>query len=253
MPFVAETALPPSERRLTKHLWVALGLLSVIGPWTSVQVRNRAAARAAPLPGEGVAVGPCTLWFVGSSTVAGWDQLPDDMKPWAPTNRGIPGAQMPEINHRLAQQQPGTSPQALILYAGENDIAEGRSVAQVLNDLRDFLAIKTRMFGAIPVVLISLKPSPARWQNRAQQIAYNAAARAIAAQRSDVRFVDVEASMLIGGRPGPFYIDDGLHMNAAGYTLWSSTLRPVLREVLTPETVKRCDKGHQGRADDTNA
>ena len=53
---------------------------------------------------------------------------------------------------------------------------------------------------------------------------------AIAAEDARVRFVDVTAAMLgPDGKPRPeLFVDDGLHLTAAGYALWTSLLRSEL-------------------------
>ena len=44
----------------------------------------------------------------------------------------------------------------------------------------------------------------------------------------DIGFVDVAPSLLIGGRPGPYYVEDGIHLNEAGYRTWGGAVRRAL-------------------------
>lgn len=170
-----------------------------------------------------------------------WASLQQDLQPWIAQNRGIANASMAEINVHFAHDEARKAPQAIVYYAGDNDLAFGRSVDETVGDLREFLAIKTRMFGATPVFVISLKPSPIRWALRDAQAAYNNAAHAISEQRHDVYYVDITSALMINARPGPFFIEDGLHLNDAGYQRWRTALRKSLLLNQSPQVRRRCD------------
>ena len=206
---------------------------AIFGGWQWVLARQ-------PLPGASNREGACVLWFVGSSTMSRWSSLQDDLKPWIVQNRGMGGATMAEINLHIAHDQAKRAPQAIVYYAGDNDLAFGRSVDETVADLREFLAIKARLFGQTPVFVISLKPSPTRWDRRDQQDRYNLVARTIAGQRPDVTYVDIVSLLLLNGRPGPFYNEDGLHLNDEGYRRWTIALRRALDENLPQRVLQRC-------------
>jgi lysophospholipase L1-like esterase len=70
-------------------------------------------------------------------------------------------------------------------------------------------------------------------QIAAELDAYNAAARALCAERG-VAFVDITAiSRARGGEPG-MLVDDGLHPAAAMYAEWTARALPVARALLSP-------------------
>ncbi len=194
----------------------------------------------APLPEAERRTDACSLWFIGSSTIFKWSTLAADMAPWDAHNRGVNGAIIPQITGWLANEPPGPAPAAIVLYGGENDIDGGDTGPQTLMSLDRFLALKTRRYGSLPVIAISLKPSPARWSERPQQIVFNDGLRRLAAGRDDLHVVDVQSSMLVNGRPGPFYVADGIHMNAIGYARWTARLRPALTNILPADTMARC-------------
>ncbi|MDG2533794.1 GDSL-type esterase/lipase family protein [Sphingomonas sp. HITSZ_GF] len=194
-----------------------------------------------PLPGASQKQGACVLWFVGSSSMSRWASLQQDLSPWYAQNRGIAGATMSELNLHFAHDEAKRAPQAIVYYAGDNDLAFGRSVADTVADLRAFLEIKSKLFGKTPVFLISLKPSPTRWEQRVAQDQYNAAAKAIALARTDIAYVDIVPLLLENGRPGPFFKEDGLHLNDEGYRRWKVALRRTLDARFKPEVVERCN------------
>lgn len=208
--------------------------MTIFGGWQWVMARQ-------PLPGASDREGSCVLWFVGSSTMSRWGSLQADMRPWIAQNRGIGGATMQEINLHIEHDKAKKPPQAIVYYAGENDLAFGHSVDQALADLREFLAIKTRMFGQTPVFLISLKPSPTRWDRRADQARYNVVARQIADARPDAFYIDIVPLLMEGDAPGPFYTEDGLHMNDLGYRRWTQATQRALDTDLPRPVLDKCN------------
>lgn len=237
-------------RRLTLSAsrWAALGKLIVAASVFAVifgggvfVMQSRAAMRAASatLPGGGPS-GGCTLWFIGSSTIHKWTTLANDMTPWDVRNRGVDGATMPELLQMIRNEPRGTPPRAIVFYAGENDIVKGASAADDIANLRTFLALKSARWGNLPVVIVALKPTPTRWGNLPQQTAFNTAARAIALSTPGTTFVNVVPLFLVNHRPGAFYVDDGIHLNAAGYGRLTSAIQPTLKTILRQTPAREC-------------
>ena len=118
----------------------------------------------------------------------------------------------------------------MVVYAGDNDLAAGQTPEQVRDAYRDFVAKVRAKLPEVPIIYISIKPSPSRWQ-LADKI--RAANRLIAeAQRGDAnqKFVDVFTPMLgPDGKPrAELFRDDRLHLNEQGYKLWAEMLRPLV-------------------------
>lgn len=231
--------------------WAAFGKLSVAASVFAVifgsgvfVMQSRAAMRAesATLPGGGSASG-CTLWFIGSSTIHKWTTLATDMAPWDARNRGVDGATMPELLQMVRNEPGGTPPRAIVFYAGENDIVKGASAADDIANLRTFLALKSARWGNLPVVIVSLKPTPTRWGNLPEQTAFNTAARAIALRTPGTTFVNIVPLFLVNHRPGAFYVDDGVHLNAAGYARLTSAIQPTLKAILRQAPARGCARG----------
>jgi lysophospholipase L1-like esterase len=61
------------------------------------------------------------------------------------------------------------------------------------------------------------------------QTLVNNAVRDRAAKRSDLHYIDVVSAMLDEtGKPRDLFVGDGLHMNAAGYEIWTRIVRAAL-------------------------
>ena len=230
------TAPGARSTALSKTLVVLAAVLASL----TVSLRIQAAIDdRAPLPNGGVD-GPCTIWFVGSSTIHKWTTLRDDLRPWIAHNRGRDGALLTEIAQRLDRDRGGTGPAAIVFYGGDNDVAGGLSPTQAVADLRTLIAVKRARYGTTPIIVLGLKPSPTRWDFRARQRSYDMGAERLAAGRVDMRFVDVFARFLVRGQPGPFYVEDGVHLNAAGYAIMTRAVSAALARDLPGSRVREC-------------
>ncbi|WP_313804122.1 GDSL-type esterase/lipase family protein [Sphingobium sp.] len=209
----------------------------MIGGWMAVSHFRESRVT---LPDDEGRHGACSLWFLGSSSMHRWTSLHRDMAPWITHNRGIDNAVFAHILPRFANAGNDPRPEAIILYAGENDIANGVPVRTVIHELAHFLAMRSRMMGDVPVLVLSMKPSPTRWSNFRDQQLFNAAAQRLIAHVRQAYYADITAPLLENGRLGDNYRADGVHMNPAGYRIWAGVVRQRLREILPPGTLRRC-------------
>jgi lysophospholipase L1-like esterase len=168
----------------------------------------------------------CGLLFVGSSSIRLWDSLPQDMSPHQVVNRGFGGSTIADVNRHFDVVVARHRPRAIFFYAGENDVAAGKTPAQVSADFASFLKKKDDALGTTPVYFISLKPSKARFDQLPRQAQVNAAVRQLAAKRSDLHYIDVAGAMLHDGKPRDIFQADALHMTDDGYRIWARTIRP---------------------------
>ncbi|WP_380785387.1 GDSL-type esterase/lipase family protein [Sphingomonas sp. R86521] len=221
----------------------AIAVFAVVFGGGTFLMQSRAAMRAASatLPGRGV-VDRCSVWFIGSSSIHKWATLASDMAPLAVRNRGVNGAMMPELIQMARNEPREVPPRAIVFYAGENDIANGARAVDDLASLRAFLALKARRWGTIPVIVVALKPTPTRWGNLPEQTVFNDAVGTLAAQTRGLTFVDIVPLFLVDHRPGAFYVDDGIHLNPAGYARLTAAIRPALDAVLRDAPMPGCDR-----------
>jgi lysophospholipase L1-like esterase len=175
---------------------------------------------------------PCQVLFVGSSSIVKWTTLASDMAPLPVINRGFGGSQIADIAYWFDRVVTPYYPRAIVFYAGENDIAAGMAPEKVVADFSAFMGRKVRALGDVPVYFISLKPSVLRLAQLGQQSQVNEAIRQRASERRDLRYIDVVPLMLENGQPRNIFAADNLHMNAAGYALWTD----AVRSALLPET-----------------
>lgn len=173
---------------------------------------------------------PCGFLFIGSSSIRFWSSLDRDMAPLPVINRGFGGSEISDVDDDFDRVVAPYHPRAIVFYAGENDIAAGKTPDQVAADFARFMDLKTKALGATPVYFISLKPSKLRFEQVDRQTQTNAKILAMAGRRKDLRFIDVVPAMLQNGQPKDIYRPDRLHMTADGYAIWTAIIRPILLE-----------------------
>jgi lysophospholipase L1-like esterase len=220
---------------------LALGLAVfglIVGGW---MLATRYREATVTLPDDGDRQGGCTLWFVGSSSVHRWTSLNRDMAPWIAHNRGINSATYADILPRFAHIDPAQGrPRAIILYAGENDIATGVPVRTVIRQLAAFLDLRRQKFGDLPVLILSMKPSPGRAANLPDQRLFNAAAQRLIPHMPASFYADITTPLIKNGQLGDNYQPDGVHMNAQGYRIWADVVRRRLTQILPADTLRAC-------------
>ncbi|MCH2173443.1 GDSL-type esterase/lipase family protein [Myxococcota bacterium] len=172
---------------------------------------------------------PNGIVFTGSSSIRLWDTLADDMAPLPVLNRGFGGAHMEHVVHNAHRIVTPYEPLAVVVFVGGNDIGSGKSASQVAEDFRSFLEIVRAELPDTDIWLLSMKPSKLRWDKWPIMQELDVALRAFAQSDEHVRFVNT-GEVLLGpdGTPDDVYIFDGLHLNAVGYSRWTSVLRPLL-------------------------
>lgn len=164
--------------------------------------------------------------FVGSSSIRLWRTLAGDF-PGAPVrNRGFGGSHIADSLVHFDRLVTPHRPRLIVFYAGTNDIAAGKSPAQVAADFEEFCRRVHALRPAAKVLFISLQYAPSRWALRERMAETNDRIARFCAEDARRRFVDTNPSML-DARGAPrleLYSDDRLHMSPAGYGVWAGLL-----------------------------
>jgi lysophospholipase L1-like esterase len=167
--------------------------------------------------------------FVGSSSIRLWDLA--TAFPGRPVlNRGFGGTQVGDAVRHVERLVLRHKPSTVIVYAGDNDLAAGRTPQQVQTDVHAFV---TRVHAALPrtrIAFIGIKPSLARWAIVGKVREANRLIRAECDRDDRLGFVDVDGPMLgWDGKPrADLFIKDGLHLSAKGYALWNTLVAPYV-------------------------
>ena len=170
---------------------------------------------------------PGSVAFYGSSTIRLWAGLPMDFPSVQLVNLGFGGSTLAACSWFFWRLVRPLQPSALVLYAGDNDLGDGASPEQVLDQYRHLERQLEMTRPGAPLAFISIKPSPARWAIREHIETVNALLRQAVEARPSGAWVDVHSAMLDpAGQPRTdLFLEDGLHLSDAGYCVWRECLR----------------------------
>jgi hypothetical protein len=166
--------------------------------------------------------------FYGSSSIRQWDTLCEDFEAYKPVNLGFGGSTLAACVWFFDRIVGLYHPKSIIIYAGDNDLGDGRHPEEVFIFFLQMLAMIKERFGDIPCAYISIKPSISR-ANILENIRYaNTLIEAEIKRRGGaLHYIDVFSRMIdSGGHPNGEFLDtDGLHLNEKGYTLWREVVQ----------------------------
>lgn len=170
--------------------------------------------------------------FIGSSSIHAWTTLATDFPGVPVINRGFGGSAIADSTFYADRIVTPYHPRVIVMYAGDNDMAEGATPAEVIHDFQAFVARVRHDLPDVKIVYISIKPSLARENLWPQMREANQGIAHWMKGRPGMRFVDIGPGMVDAqGRPRPELLRaDGLHMTPPGYAIWVAAIKPVLAD-----------------------
>jgi lysophospholipase L1-like esterase len=168
--------------------------------------------------------------FYGSSSIRLWTGLYQDFGNLKPVNLGFGGSTLAACVWFFDRIMGPYHPKRLVIYAGDNDLGDGRHPEEVFIFFQE-LAVKIKeRFGELPCYFISLKPSICRWQMAQVYRFTNSIIENEIKTYHNWHFVDIFNKMLdASGRPNnEYYASDGLHLSEKGYQVWKEVLNQAL-------------------------
>ncbi|MEM9822939.1 MAG: GDSL-type esterase/lipase family protein [Bacteroidota bacterium] len=168
--------------------------------------------------------------FIGSSSIRMWDSLAVDMAPLEVINRGFGGSTLPEVIHYADQILFPYAPSTIVLYCGENDISEGASPLRVFRSFKTLIQEIRQKLPETMLYYIPMKPSIARWNLWPDYQKGNEMIATFIAAHEKMEYLDTSPTMLVDSISidSSIFIEDGLHMNRAGYERWRDVVRAAL-------------------------
>jgi len=226
-----------TKQHLATLLVLVLGVLSL--PVIAAEQDNRddprrwedtihafeKAAEISPEPKDAVV-------FVGSSSIRRWSTLRDDMAPIPVIQRGFGGSRLGDAAYYAERLVNVYRPRAVVLFSGTNDITpeQAKSPKALLASYQEFVKKVRADLPDVPIYFVEITPSPLRWSvwNIAQNT--NRRIAKYSARHKNLRVIDLSPFLLgTSGEPDPrFYVEDRLHMSAAGYEIWTREIKTRL-------------------------
>ncbi len=173
---------------------------------------------------------PGGVLFIGSSSIRMWKTLKQDFSGFSVINRGFGGSQIADSTHFAERILHPYKPRQIVLYAGDNDVNAGKSPETVLADFQQFVKTVLAKLPEARISFIAIKPSLSRWKLSEKMVKANALVHSECAKSKRLDYIDIWQPMLgDDGKPMPnLFLRDGLHLNAKGYALWTSLVKPLL-------------------------
>ena len=172
------------------------------------------------------------ILFVGSSSFNFWKSVQQDFPGYRIINRGFGGSSLPDVIRYQDDIIFPYKPKQIVIYCGENDLAASDTVSADLVVTR-FKQLFTSIRQKLPkasIVFVSIKPSPSRQHLMPKMLDANVKIRSFLQQQRNTAFIDVYHKMLNedGTPKGELFIEDNLHMNSKGYSIWQKSIKPFL-------------------------
>ncbi len=190
---------------------------------------NDIIATLARLQRVGLPVDP--IPFYGSSSFRIWTSMTEDLGSLNVVNLGFGGGTFLSGIHYMDRLLTPINPKKLALYFGENDIAsDGLTARTTFEQFKDLRARISVTLPQTEVFVLAIKHSPARWIYREEFDLFNQMGRDWCETHDKTTWIDPSAG-LIGENGLPmfrYYLPDLVHMNAAGYAVWSPMIRTSL-------------------------
>ncbi|MHC4394029.1 MAG: GDSL-type esterase/lipase family protein [Planctomycetota bacterium] len=171
--------------------------------------------------------------FVGSSSIKGW-KTRNFFPELKVINRGFGGSQIADVTHFADRVVFPYKPRLIVFYAGDNDIAAGKTAQGVFEDYKTFIKLTHKNIPQTPVIFIAIKPSIQRWKLWPEMKKANLMIKNFTAADEQLFYFD-SAKPLLGDNGTPkegLFIKDGLHLNSKGYKVWAEQLRPIIEQAL---------------------
>ena len=172
------------------------------------------------------------ILFVGSSSFAKWKDVADYFPGYIIVNRGFGGSTLLDVIRYAYDIIVPYQPKQVFIYAGDNDLAEGASVAEVVTRFKTLFQLIRINVPNATMDYISIKPSPSRENLMPKMKEANKQIEAFLKTQKNTGFINVFSPMLnADGTPKPeIFVEDRLHMNADGYAIWKKTILPYLKK-----------------------
>ena len=170
--------------------------------------------------------------FTGSSSIRFWNSLEEDMRPLKVLNRGFGGAHIVHVNYHFEDVVSRYNPQAIVFFCGTNDITALKTAKETVEDFKIFQNKVRTNLPNVPIFVIGIKPTPAREYIEEEELEYNKLIADLAAEDELLSFIDIWDAMLSeeGERIPELFVEDGLHINAKGYEIWTKLVRENLKQ-----------------------
>lgn len=169
--------------------------------------------------------------FYGSSSFRLWSTMEEDLHPLNILNLGFGGSSYGWCVFYFDRLFARIRPKKILLYAGDNDLYNGIETKKVLKNFLMLNRLIRISFPEIPVVVLTVKPSPERTFLLPEIRSFNDMIYQEQPNLNQVSIINVFDAMMNeygSGVNHELFGEDNLHMNEKGYALWASLIKSHL-------------------------
>ncbi len=172
------------------------------------------------------------ILFLGSSSFTKWKNVQEMFPGYPILNRGFGGSSLPDVIRYANNIIFPYEPKQVVIYCGENDVASGNDSKVVADRFKILFNMIRDHIPDVPIVFISMKPSPSREKFTPVVIQGNQIIKNFLWTQRNASYVDVYKLMLdeTGKNRPELFVTDMLHMNQDGYKIWQQALLPYLKK-----------------------
>jgi lysophospholipase L1-like esterase len=183
--------------------------------------------------------------FYGSSSIRRWKTLSQDFVGYPVVNCGFGGSRLTDCVRYVSRLVLRLKPAAVVLYAGDNDLAQGARPDQAFASFRDLYAALRRYSEKMPIAYISVKPCPARIRYIENIIRFNQMVQAFLQTQPATQYIDIYTAMLgPDHKPQPaFFVQDQIHLSDLGYQVLRRDVSSFLTTEIHPSSLNILDLG----------
>lgn len=170
------------------------------------------------------------ILFIGSSSFTRWDNIASYFPEHNVLNRGFGASVTTDLIYYANQIIFPYQPAQVVIYEGDNDLVNNGTVEGFIRDMKTLIRMIEINMPGVPILLVSVKPSPRRDKYLDRYLDANLELHKIARENKHISFSDVASLMM--DEKGEYRYDlfaaDSLHINKKGYDLWASRIKQQL-------------------------
>jgi lysophospholipase L1-like esterase len=179
--------------------------------------------------------------FYGSSSIRLWKSLQQDFSGYAVLNCGFGGSRLTDCVRYANRLVLPRKPVAIVIYAGDNDLASGVAPEKVFQSFTQLFSIFRTYSPSIPIAFVSVKPSPARMIFLENILKFNRLVENFLNTQPETEYIDVCSDMLGQDRKPiqSLFVSDRIHLSPAGYQILRKEIGEFLHQDCTRSRASR--------------
>jgi len=172
------------------------------------------------------------ILFIGSSSIRKWTDLESRFADKPIIRRGVGGSELWQlVDYYTPYILFAYHPRKIFIYAGENDIASGKSPQFVADEFTKLWILINQKLPNAQIYFMSIKQGIARAKYADQVNQTNALIKAYLQDKPHSLFIDMNAVIYKSGTIRPdssLFQSDYIHLNTTGYDKWQKVLSPYV-------------------------